>query len=203
MLDSTSTALGAAVPFIAAGQDIQSGPITYSLSGSQGPPICYFRLAGGTRRLSLDLVDAQYNWDATIPAVQNPAQRLAKRTISARASSGTQPFPERYADVPIIGVIDSPYYWPPRDYLFDGPNPYSDFEIVLNGTYKNSAGTVQQAPLGKTYKVLLRSVAVSILARSRRADSHLIARSGQRITADPTLSASYDSWLSPPFTLNP
>ncbi|POY75116.1 hypothetical protein BMF94_1746 [Rhodotorula taiwanensis] len=182
VLDSTSTALGAAVPFIAAGQDIQSGPITYSLSGSQGPPICYFRLAGGTRRLSLDLVDAQYNWDATIPAVQNPAQRLAKRTISARASSGTQPFPERYADVPIIGVIDSPYYWPPRDYLFDGPNPYSDFEIVLNGTYKNSAGTVQQAPLGKTYKVLLR---------------------GQRITADPTLSASYDSWLSPPFTLNP
>ncbi|GAA5984107.1 hypothetical protein JCM10908_006053 [Rhodotorula pacifica] len=180
VLDSTAVALGAALPFVAVGQDIQSGPANFSLSSPNGPPTCYFRLAGATRTLLLDLVDGSVNYAATIPAVQNPAQRMAKRALEARAADQPAPFPTSFSDVPVYGNIYSPYYWPPRDYLVDGPYPYSDFEIAINGTYTAKDGSAQQAVLGKSYKVLLRAL---------------------RNTADPTLSASYDSWLSPPFTL--
>ncbi|BGP55847.1 hypothetical protein JCM8202v2_003454 [Rhodotorula sphaerocarpa] len=182
ILDSTSQALGVAVPFIAVGQNIQSGPTNFSLSDPQGPPICYYRLAGGTRKVTLDLVDGEYNWETTIPSVQNPSQRMAKRSISARDTDKAEPLPGSYYLVPTIGTIQSPDYWPPRDYLVDGPYPYSDFEVVINGTYTDRNGDVHQAPLGKKYKVLLR---------------------GLHITANPGYSESYDSWLSPVFQLNP
>lgn len=162
VLDSTSQALGVAVPFIAVGQNIQSGPTNFSLSDPQGPPICYYRLAGGTRKVTLDLVDGEYNWETTIPSVQNPSQRMAKRSISARDTDKAEPLPGSYYLVPTIGTIQSPDYWPPRDYLVDGPYPYSDFEVVINGTYTDRNGDVHQAPLGKKYKVLLRSVCLPL-----------------------------------------
>lgn len=180
VLDSTATALGATLPFIAVGQDIQSGPANFSLSDRNGPPTCYFRLAGGTRTLLLDLVDGSLNYAATIPAVQNPPQRMAKRSLEARAADQPQPFPDSFALVPRYGTIYSPYYWPPRDALVTGPYPFSDYEIPINGTYTTRDGSVKQAELGKSYKVLLRAL---------------------RNTANPGYSSSYESWLSPPFTL--
>lgn len=156
VLDSTATALGATLPFIAVGQDIQSGPANFSLSDRNGPPTCYFRLAGGTRTLLLDLVDGSLNYAATIPAVQNPPQRMAKRSLEARAADQPQPFPDSFALVPRYGTIYSPYYWPPRDALVTGPYPFSDYEIPINGTYTTRDGSVKQAELGKSYKVLLR-----------------------------------------------
>lgn len=154
VLDSTATALGATLPFIAVGQDIQSGPANFSLSDRNGPPTCYFRLAGGTRTLLLDLVDGSLNYAATIPAVQNPAaQRMAKRSLEARAADQPEPFPNSFALVPRYGTIYSPYYWPPRDALVTG---VSDYEIPITGTYTTRDGSVKQAQLGKSYKVLLR-----------------------------------------------
>lgn len=43
ILDTTDVALGPKLPFIAVGEDIATGPATYSTSD---PPIVYFRLAG-------------------------------------------------------------------------------------------------------------------------------------------------------------
>jgi len=43
ILDTTDVALGPKLPFIAAGEDIATGPATYSTSN---PPVVYFRLAG-------------------------------------------------------------------------------------------------------------------------------------------------------------
>jgi hypothetical protein len=153
VLDSTAAALGATLPFIAVGQDIQSGPANFSLSDPNGPPTCYFRLAGGTRILLLDLVDGDLNYAATIPAVQNPPQRMAKRSLEARAADQPEPFPNSFALVPRYGTIYSPYYWPPRDALVTST---TDYEIPITGTYTTRDGSVKQAQLGKSYKVLLR-----------------------------------------------
>jgi len=48
ILDTTDVALGPKLPFIAAGEDIATGPATYSTSN---PPTVYFRLAGQSEAL--------------------------------------------------------------------------------------------------------------------------------------------------------
>ncbi|GAA6050305.1 hypothetical protein JCM3770_002954 [Rhodotorula araucariae] len=175
ILDTTDVALGATVPFLAVGQDIATGAITVSRSN---PAYIYFRLAAGTRRLTVDLVNADIDFQATIPAVMNPAARLAKRSKRDLVSRAT---PALYSDVPTVGSLFAPTYWPPRDYLVDGPYPFSDYELPLDGTYTARDGSTASVPNGQSYRVLLRAL---------------------KITANPTLSSSYESWLSTPFVFS-
>uniref|UniRef100_A0A0K3CFE5 BY PROTMAP: gi/472583139/gb/EMS20793.1/ subtilisin-like protease [Rhodosporidium toruloides NP11] gi/647397360/emb/CDR40336.1/ RHTO0S05e01794g1_1 [Rhodosporidium toruloides] n=1 Tax=Rhodotorula toruloides TaxID=5286 RepID=A0A0K3CFE5_RHOTO len=174
VLDTTNVALGPNLPFIAVGQNIQTGPTTFSESD---PAVVYFRLAAGTRRLRVDLVDASTSYKATVPAVTNPPSRLVKRSnteLMPRAA-----FPTLYSQVRTVGSLFAPSYWPPRDYLFNNGGTYSDYEIPLDGSFTFPNGTKGMAELGKSYKVLLRAL---------------------KITADPTYTSSYESWLSPSFT---
>ncbi|BGP32519.1 hypothetical protein JCM10296v2_004300 [Rhodotorula toruloides] len=174
VLDTTNVALGPNLPFIAVGQNIQTGPTTFSESN---PAVVYFRLAAGTRRLRVDLVNASTSYNATVPAVTNPPSRLVKRSnteLMPRAA-----FPTLYSQVRTVGSLFAPSYWPPRDYLFNNGGTYSDYEIPLDGSFTFPNGTKGMAELGRSYKVLLRAL---------------------KITADPTYTSSYESWLSPSFT---
>ncbi|GAA5979678.1 hypothetical protein JCM5350_003809 [Sporobolomyces pararoseus] len=173
ILDTTDVALGPKLPFIAVGEDIATGPATYSTSD---PPIVYFRLAAGTRKLTVDLVDADIDYDATVPAVTNPARRLVKRSANELVKRAT---PANYDDVSTVGSLYAPPYAPARDYLVSySPAPFSDYEIPVL-TYTNSNNVNETVALNTPYRVLVRAL---------------------KITADPKLSSSYESWLSPSFT---
>ncbi|GAA5913639.1 uncharacterized protein JCM6883_004034 [Sporobolomyces salmoneus] len=173
ILDTTDVALGPKLPFIAAGEDIATGPATYSTSD---PPIVYFRLAAGTRRLAVDLVNADIDYNATVPAVTNPAQRLVKRSTNDLSKRAT---PTNHDEVSTIGSLYAPPYAPARDYLVSySPAPFSDYEIPVS-TYTKSDNTNASVALNTPYRVLVRAL---------------------KITADPKLSNSYESWLSPSFT---
>ncbi|GEM09984.1 subtilisin-like protease [Rhodotorula toruloides] len=174
VLDTTNVALGPYLPFIAVGQNIQTGPTTFSESN---PAVVYFRLAAGTRRLRLDLVDASTSYNATVPAVTNQPGRLTRRSNAELVSRAE--FPTLYSQVRTVGSLFAPAYWPPRDYLFNNGGTYSDYEITLDGSFTFPNGTKGKAELGRSYKVLLRAL---------------------KITADPTYTSSYESWLSPSFT---
>ncbi|GAA6022877.1 hypothetical protein JCM11491_007028 [Sporobolomyces phaffii] len=173
VLDTTDVALGVNLPFIATGEDIATGPATYSTSD---PPTVYFRLAAGTRHLAVDLVDADLEYNATVPAVMNPAQRLVKRSSNELLKRAS---PTNYADVATVGSIYSPPYAPARDYLVSySPAPFSDYELPIL-TYTNKNNVNETVALNTPYRVLIRAL---------------------KITADPTPSSSYESWLSPSFT---
>ncbi|GAA5921646.1 hypothetical protein JCM3775_001744 [Rhodotorula graminis] len=172
VLDTTGAALGPNLPFLAVGQDIATAPITVSRSNA---PTVFFRLAAGTRRLRVDLVAGDIDFQGTIPSVTNPTSRLAKRSKNDLRPRAT---PALFNDVPTVGSIFAPDYYPPRDYLVNGPYPYSDYEYTLDGKYTNKDGTPGTASAGVSYRVLIRAL---------------------KITADPSLSSSYESWLSTPF----
>ncbi|GAA5897987.1 hypothetical protein JCM8208_003218 [Rhodotorula glutinis] len=172
VLDTTGVALGPNLPFLAVGQDIATAPITVSRSNA---PTVFFRLAAGTRRLRVDLVAGDIDFQSTIPSVTNPTSRLAKRSKNDLRPRATATL---FNDVPTVGSIFAPDYYPPRDYLVNGPYPFSDFEYTLDGKYTNKDGTPGTASAGVSYRVLIRAL---------------------KITADPALSSSYESWLSTPF----
>ncbi|GAA5857730.1 hypothetical protein JCM1840_000887 [Sporobolomyces johnsonii] len=174
ILDTTNVVLGVFYPFIALGQDISTGMTTYSKSN---PPTVYFRMAAGSRRLTLDLVDANIDYNATVPSVTNPnMRRLAKRSASELVERST---PLLYDDVPTYGTVYEPASIPARDYLLNfSPTPYSDYELPFDGTYTAKDGSNGTATNGVDYRLLLRAL---------------------KITADPAYSDSYESWLSPPF----
>ncbi|CEQ43168.1 SPOSA6832_05076, partial [Sporobolomyces salmonicolor] len=174
ILDTTDYVLGVFYPFVALGQDISTGMTTYSKSD---PPTVYFRMAAGSRRLTLDLVDANIDYNATVASVTNPnMRRLAKRSASELVERST---PLLYNDVPTYGTVYEPASIPARDYLLNfSPTPYSDYELVFNGTYTEQDGTSVTAASGVAYRLLLRAL---------------------KITADADYSDSYESWLSPPF----
>ncbi|GAA5939392.1 uncharacterized protein JCM15063_004509 [Sporobolomyces koalae] len=175
ILDTTDVALGAYLPFIAAGEDIATGPATYT---TDNPPVLYFRLAAGTRRLAVDLVDANIDYNATVPSITNPAQRLVKRSSNQLIARST---PANYADVETYGSIYYTPYAPARDYLVSyKPAPFSDYEIPVT-TYTNSNNVNETVSLNTPYRVLIRAL---------------------KITADPKPSSSYESWLSPAFTFS-
>ncbi|GAA5924678.1 hypothetical protein JCM10213_000413 [Rhodosporidiobolus nylandii] len=174
VLDTTDVALGAFLPFLAKGQDIQTGPLTYTSSNA---PTAYFRLASGTRRLNVDLVDADIDFTGTVPPVTNPDMRLVKRSYS-HLDFVKRATPTLYADVPVHGSIYTPDFTPPRDYLLNFPG-FSDYEIEFNGTYTDTTGKSAKVVAGKSYRMLIRAL---------------------KITGNPLLSGDYDSWLSPPFS---
>lgn len=67
--------------------------------------------------------------------------------------------PALYADVPTVGALFRPDYFPPRGNLVRGPFGYSDYELSLNGTFTEN-GQTTTLPNGESYRVLIRCVAL-------------------------------------------
>ncbi|GAA6060992.1 hypothetical protein JCM10212_000678 [Sporobolomyces blumeae] len=202
IIDTTATVYGEVkYPFIAdgGGNALEAA----STVSANRPLTVYTRLAGGTRRLTIDLVDANTTFVATIPTDRSVGSttrmRLARRgsTLAAVPDLSTADLTDTtgitsfiahgnvqaavapstkgalYSDVPIIGNIAT-YGLSPRDFLIsNSPNPASDTQTTIAA---NGYDFVQS---GATYRVLVRAL---------------------KITADPTLESSYESWLSYPIT---
>lgn len=181
VLDTTGNILGPAYPFLAVGEDINTGSGSYARDGSL---IIYFRLAGqlpssflqatlstdlgvvavagGTRRLYLDLVDANIDFTATVPAVTNPMKRhrMARRSTSPSSFStststphhaqlGKRANPLKFADVPTLGSIYQTGL-AARDYALNFPG-FTDYELPFSGDTDRV-----DASVGVQYRVLLR-----------------------------------------------
>ncbi|GAA5999864.1 hypothetical protein JCM10207_005946 [Rhodosporidiobolus poonsookiae] len=215
VLDTTATIYGdVAYPFIATGFDYQTGPNSYGFA--TGFDI-YMRLAAGTRFLSIDLILADTPFTATIPSTRAVSSssssrfaRLAKRdpltvslgvsldssssssllsSLSLNASTLLSTSPSSsssgklYADTPTVGNIATATLVP-RDYLVDGtPLPYSETVtsfVPSEARFADQLDYAETASKGTKYKVLIRAL---------------------KITADPALESSYESYVSFPFSL--
>jgi hypothetical protein len=184
VLDTTDVALGPRYPFLAVGEDILTGTGSYARDGSL---VIYFRLAGelssiaslrasshlsypiagGTRRLYLDLVNADIDFTGTVPSVTNARRvRMARRSPSpypapapkmgASSLEGeARANPTKFSDVPTIGSIYSTGL-AARDYLLNFNGGFTDYELPFDGTYTTSTGGSAQASIGVSYRVLLR-----------------------------------------------
>lgn len=115
----------------------------------------------GSRRLNLDLVNADIDFTGTVPSVTNgPPSRLAKRSDD-NESLQKRANPVKYSDVPVLGSVYS-VGLPARDYRLGfgsiGPTgaPYSDYEQLFNGDYTLPGGQSAKATVGTSYRVLLR-----------------------------------------------
>ncbi|GAA5902544.1 hypothetical protein JCM6882_009312 [Rhodosporidiobolus microsporus] len=217
VLDTSATIYGdVAYPFIASGFNYQTEENSYGWT--TGFDI-YTRLAAGTRFASIDLISADTPFTATIPSARATEDsssstsrfaRLRKRSplavdlsvstspsssssssssllssfavnasLSLASTSPSSTTAKLYSDTPVLGTIQSGTLLP-RDYLVDNtPLPYS--ETVTNFV-PSEAGFATSLTYGdgKKYRVLIRAL---------------------KITADPSLESSYESYVSFPFTL--
>ncbi|KAK4047156.1 hypothetical protein OIV83_005608 [Microbotryomycetes sp. JL201] len=171
-------------PFMATGEEINNGGASYPRDGSLE---IYFRNAGASRIVSLDLVDAAIDFQGTIPAVTNARRSRARRSTSAETVEEYSRLLARayrtYAEVPTLGRIYTSLLQP-RNYLATAAYQYPPLAFSLvpfDGTYTLANGSSARADVGPQYRVLLR---------------------GLKVTGDPTLQDQYESWLSPTFTFS-
>lgn len=198
VLDSTAAIYGdQKYPFVVDDTDAYiTKPSTVSLNRAI---TVYTRLAGGTSRLTIDLIAADTPFTSTISTDRSVGSgstsrlRLARRADSSSAGDGpvdtskfgayiggyapalaaVQPSTTLYADTPIVGNILTQGLSPRDARVSNTPNPASDTQTAINA---NSYSFIKS---GQQYKVLVRAL---------------------KITADPTLAASYESWVSYPIT---
>ncbi|KAJ8294317.1 Minor extracellular protease vpr [Rhodotorula toruloides] len=202
VLDSTATIYGdVAYPFIAT-PDNSIFDAPGSLSSSGGFDL-YVRLAAGTRFISYDLILSSNAPNTTIPTERLTSSggarmrrhlrrsdahlpsiersvRLDSRSLSSSeslASLSRRDMPSAFSDVPVVGNIGTMTLLP-RDYLVDDSS--SGYTETIITWVPQAAGFQTQA--NTQYRVLLRAL---------------------KITADPSLESSYESWVSYPFTLTP
>ncbi|KDE09332.1 hypothetical protein, variant [Microbotryum lychnidis-dioicae p1A1 Lamole] len=181
VLDTTDKAIGAFYPFLGlAGGDIAQGGEAISMA--DGVTIL-FRLAGGTRSVTIDLVTADTAFDTTVPSITNPMPRLVRPRSKRTAFDALRAGPVMlkrdsstlYSAIPTLGRIYTNLE-APRDTLVS----LTDTEYLWKGAYSDANNAMQTAIVNTPYRVLLRAL---------------------RITADPTFESSYESWLSPEFTM--
>lgn len=222
VLDSTATIYGdVAYPFIAT-PDNSIFDAPGSLSSSGGFDL-YLRLAAGTRFISYDLILSSNAPNTTIPTERLTASggarmrrhlrrsnahlpaiersiRLDARSLSSTeslASLSRRDMPSAFSDVPVVGNIGTMSLLP-RDYLLDDSSTgYTETTIAW---VPQAAGFQTQA--NTQYRVLLRCV-VKVSHDVRHLLTIALPRSALKITADPSLESSYESWASYPFTLTP
>ncbi|KAM0791589.1 hypothetical protein ACM66B_006032 [Microbotryomycetes sp. NB124-2] len=172
-------------PFMATGEDINNGGASYPRDGSLE---IYFRNAGASRIVTLDLVDAGIDFQGTIPSVTNARRSRTRRSTNApeTVSDYTKLFARAYTtygEVPTIGRIYTSLLQP-RNYLATAAYQYPPLAFSLvpfDGTYTTANGTSGTAQVGPQYRVLLRAL---------------------KVTGDPNLQNQYESWLSPTFTFS-
>lgn len=122
----------------------------------------------GSRRVNVDLVDADVDFTGTVPT-DNQQFRRKRSPVDEAPSRLNSRAPVLYADTPVYGLIYSPYI-PGRDYLnnfasLGGAAPFSDYQIPWTGGYATADGTLANAETGKQYRVLLRYVLLNLLLR--------------------------------------
>lgn len=119
--------------------------------------------SAGTRRLTLDLVDADIDFTGTIPPVTNmrrfrrsdwPERRSTSAWQSDAASSLERRAYTTFAEVPTLGSILSSTLVPRDPRVTPGAPPFT--ELPFDGTYTRADGTTAQAALNTQYRVLLR-----------------------------------------------
>ncbi|CEQ39583.1 SPOSA6832_01108, partial [Sporobolomyces salmonicolor] len=206
-------------PFIVgdSAASIMTAPQTFSKDSGF---TVYTRLAGGTRFGSIDLVAANVSFTPTIStdrSVSNSSSsstrmRFVKRspdvgvvdgvlpalsprstphnsaldlpllsalgldpasTLASTTTSSTPAAPRLYTDTPTVGNLATATLLP-RDFLLNNsPNPWSEEQTQVVPSQYGFIATATQ------YRVLVRAL---------------------KITADPALESSYESWLSYPFS---
>ncbi|GAA5857877.1 hypothetical protein JCM1840_000947 [Sporobolomyces johnsonii] len=220
VLDTTATVYeDVKYPFIVGNSaaSIMMGPQTFSKDSGF---TVYTRFAGGTRFGSIDLVAANISFTPTIStdrSVSNSSStrmRFVKRSpdvvvvgdslpalsprsptsnnaldlpllsalgldpssaLASTASSTSATAPRRYTDTPTVGNLATATLVP-RDFLLDNsPSPWSEEQTQVG---PNQYGFITP---GTQYRVLVRAL---------------------KITADPALESSYESWLSYPFSFS-
>ncbi|GAA5969904.1 hypothetical protein JCM21900_004187 [Sporobolomyces salmonicolor] len=221
VLDTTATIYeDVKYPFIVGGSaaSIMTAPQTFSKDIGF---TVYTRLAGGTRFGSIDLVAANVSFTPTIStdrsvsnsSSSNTRMRFVKRspdvgvvdgvlpalsprstthnsaldlpllsalgldpasTLASTTTSSTPAAPRLYTDTPTVGNLATSTLLP-RDFLLNNsPNPWSEEQTQVVPSQYGFIATATQ------YRVLVRAL---------------------KITADPALESSYESWLSYPFSL--
>ncbi|KAK4046310.1 hypothetical protein OIO90_006608 [Microbotryomycetes sp. JL221] len=182
VLDTTPNALGANLPFMAQGQDINNGGAQYPRDGSVE---IYFRNAAASRSVTLDLVDAAIDFEGTIPSVTNARRSRARRSTMLESTSVNEYSKllarayRTFNQVPTVGRVYTSLLQP-RNYLVNYGDPPLLFTfLTFDGSYTSANGTAGQAQVGPQYRLLLRAL---------------------KITGDPALQDQYESWLSPTFT---
>ncbi|GAA6020873.1 hypothetical protein JCM11491_000015 [Sporobolomyces phaffii] len=206
VLDSTATVYGdIKYPFLADDQgNYLNAPSTLSINRAI---TAYTRLAAGTRSLTIDLVAANVSFtptistDRSVPSGSSTRMRLARRDstlgVVSPDSSTSDPFdtsdivsfvtlsdgsspaslastgPALYKDTPTVGNILTQGLSPRDALVSNTPNPASDTQTAVN---PNGYDFIKS---GEQYRILVRAL---------------------KITADPSLASSYESWLSYPIT---
>ncbi|BGP11172.1 hypothetical protein JCM10049v2_007071 [Rhodotorula toruloides] len=189
VLDSTARVYGeVAYPFITS-DNFTIFDAAGALSASQEFTVL-LRLAAGTRFFSVDVILSSDAPPTTIPTQRrkaSPPSRLDRRAVSTTTTamaSSLRTYDERsasaplFSDTPVVGSIARIAFPSHRDYFADrAPNDFTErqFPFVPNRAAFQMEQSVQ-------YRVLVRAL---------------------KITADPTLASSYESWVSYPFTLSP
>ncbi|GAA5893796.1 uncharacterized protein JCM6883_003638 [Sporobolomyces salmoneus] len=211
VLDSTARVYGEMkYPFLTGSDgNYLNSPATLSINRAI---TVYTRLAGGTRLLTIDLVNANVSFTPTISTDRrvesgsSTRMRLTRRDpdlgvvnqdssapfdvdLDEGSPSGIYSFvsladgsepgslaasnnkPLLYKDTPIVGNILTQGLSPRDALVSNSPNPASDTRTVLA---PNSYGFVRS---GQQYRILVRAL---------------------KITADPVLASSYESWISYP-----
>ncbi|ORY84132.1 peptidase S8/S53 domain-containing protein [Leucosporidium creatinivorum] len=224
ILDSTSTysgnyETGLKYPFLTDYDRVQVGPSSMAFTKSVGVTL-FARLAQGTRMVTVDLVLGSSTFIPTIPSTNNAglATRMLRRSPNSSASpssslhdtsslldvhdfsfdsnstdfsSELNPLVRRaagssgplYSATSILGRIYTGTELP-RDYAVENSGPaWSDAQITFHGRYQpdpTKPATVSAAN-SKEYRLLLRAL---------------------KITGNPLYEASWESFLSPPFTFS-
>ncbi|GAA5989001.1 hypothetical protein JCM5350_001746 [Sporobolomyces pararoseus] len=207
VLDSTATVYGdIKYPFLTDDSgNYLNAPSTLSINRAI---TAYTRLAGGTRSLTIDLVAANVSFtptistDRSVPSGSSTRMRLARRdptlgVVGTPDSSNSDLLDDSdivsfvsltdgvkpvslastgaalYKDTPIVGNILTMGLSPRDALVSNSPNPASDTQTSI------AANGYDFIQAGQQYKVLVRAL---------------------KITADPTLASSYESWISYPIT---
>jgi hypothetical protein len=174
-LDNTSELLGNKLPSLKAQDEFTTTEQTYTFKDGNFPTIAY-RLAMGTRFLSIDLVAENTSVPNTV------ARRGIERRMWGAISSfipsiidwARGVFKEgTYSQIPIVGILGQDEYRARHSNSKD--DGYSTF-VLKNNTFADD--TV--IPNGR-YKILLRAL---------------------KITGDPKEEADYEAWLSPTVVFN-
>ncbi|SCV72222.1 BQ2448_4916 [Microbotryum intermedium] len=206
ILDKTSTYAdnyqsGLKYPFITDGNEAQTANKVKDYPMANGLTL-YFRLAQATRAYNVDLVFANMTFKPTVSPSNNA--NLKRRSLSsdyeqefeslevdasedshilARSSLVTRGV-QTYAATSIVGRVSSSQNQP-RDWAVESGVGlgFSDQQVSFTGQYQTTptSGVFAEADTATPYRLLLRTL---------------------KTTADPKVEASWESWLSPPFTFS-
>jgi len=179
IVDNTDQFFGVQIPAIIDGNgDVQEGPLTYTFDNVSDFPTLLFRLAFGSPKFTMDLVDPAINLTPTlqkrhsndVASIKNLIRSVFTFWFPHKDAAGT------FAAVPTVGPLGM-FTWIPRN-NDDATAGGAGFNTVAFPTavFANNS----RIPNGN-YKILVRAL---------------------KVTGDPSNEADFESWLSPVIGVN-